>query len=728
LPVNYGLAPQYKHKRGEPIPFGLKKTSLMHLKNKFQRCHDIIWEGGKRDPATSFDEMSKLMFAKINDEVRATNVGDFYKFQIGTNESPAVIAKRIKDLYKNAQGFEPDVFKTEIELSDDLLFRVVSVLQDVSLVETDLDAKGQAFEHFIGKYFRGEYGQFFTPRQVIEFMIKVIDPTEEDVVIDPACGSGGFLLYVLNSVREKIAKRLVGDIYAIRDIQKDFALKRIFGIEVNDKIARVAMMDMVIHDDGHSNIECADALQDPITFDPRKQITLGKYTVCLTNPPFGHDVDAEKDYFDDYVFGKKIDKTRKGQKSEILFIERCTDLLKNNGRLGIILPDSAFSNLGNIEVCEYLFRNYKIKAVVSLPQFTFTPFGADAKTSILFAEKDEAAEVRFDQKKQLQERIKEIRMNPQLTHIQKKKAIDKEKTSFGKYDYPVFLAQIGKVGHDATGREDANYLGDLIFEMEKFQKDQLNYTNFYRDAEFWTVKVQFLDLADKLDVEAYSDEYFNIIHSIESSSADVKTLGQIADVYSGWNTPTKLQRTHGQIPLIKTSDVKKLIQTKDTVNGETIGVVDWNNIDSFVTLEEYVKRIDKQLVVNDILIQSVAHTRAYIADKIAIIDEMPKIYNGKAIALGKFLVVRIKNSIDVDPVYLTMFLASPQGKIQLKHFVRGMTAEIYERDIKEILVPLPKPEIQKQKGDEVRTIKETIIKHQQIIDSLKQQLLDVTKI
>ena len=156
IPQKYGKLPKYKFKKErEKSFFDLRYASLNELNNKFQRCHNEIWEGGKRDPAVSFDEMSKLMFSKIYDE-RFTVFGDYYKYQIGSHESPSVIAERAKELYKEAQRNEPDVFKAPIELSDDMVFRIVEILQDISLAKTDLDSKGRAVEKILGKFFRGE--------------------------------------------------------------------------------------------------------------------------------------------------------------------------------------------------------------------------------------------------------------------------------------------------------------------------------------------------------------------------------------------------------------------------------------------------------------------------------------------------------------------------------------------------------------------------------------------
>lgn len=727
VPIAYGLAPAFKYKRGAEPPFGIRKANLNELRNKFQRCHDAIWEGGKRDPVASFDEMSKLMFAKMLDEVRETAVGDFYKFQIGTNETPAIVSKRIQELYGKAQKNEPEIFQAEIELPDNLVYTIVGILQDISLTETDLDAKGRAFEHFIGKYFRGEYGQYFTPRQIVEFMVDVVDPSEDDLVIDPACGSGGFLLYVLNAVRSKINRKYAGDERTISYIQRDFALKRIFGIEISDHIARIAMMDMVIHEDGHSNIENSDALRPVNTFDVRKQIELGKYSIVLTNPPFGNDVKAEeKMYFSDFIFGSKIRRDRLSQKSEILFLERCMDFLAPNGILGIVLPDSAFTNLSNIGVCEHIFKTMRILAVVSLPQFTFSPFGSDAKTSLLFLRKDAMSEQRFTIKNELMETVAIIRKNDALDAQEKHKRIEEELQRFEKFNYPIFMAHIGKVGHDATGREDDNYLPDVLKEIHAFNRDPSAYNGVYRDKDFWTIRVNFLDLTNKLDVEAYSPEYFKVIEEIKAFKDDMKTLGNICiSIFNGYN-PTSNKYQSSGVPILKTADVAKIIMTKDKVEGETIGIVDWDSVDSFLDEGEYNSHIDKSLKAEDILVQSVAHTRAYIADKVAIIDSIPTRFNGKALPLGKFLVVR-PDSEKVNPDYLAMYLTSPLGKTQLIHFVRGMTAEIYEIDVKDILVILPKKEIQDEIGNRVQVIKNEYAQHQNRIDSLKKELTEMIK-
>lgn len=431
IPVRYGKEPKFRFKRGDKDNY-LRKATFNELSNKFQLCHDEIWEGGKRDPAVAFDEISKLLITKLYDE-RFTPAGEYYKFQIGTYEEPKDIAKRIREIYETVQKKNSEVFKAKLELPDAMIFRIVEHLQDISLRTTDLDAKGRAFENFLGKLFRGEYGQYFTPRQIVEFMVEVIDPDENYYLIDPACGSGGFLLYSMKHVLNKVTEKYREDKETIDRLNWDFSHKQIFGIEINDRIARVAMMDMVIHEDGHSNIECNNALINYRNFDPAKKIKPNKYDILLTNPPFGAVIKDEG-----ILRNFELSKNRKAQRTEILFIERCLDLLKSGGKMGIVLPDGILSNSSLQYVREFINKNARILAVVSLPQLAFVSSGAGVKASLLF--------------------------------LQKKR--EREKAN----NYPIFMAIAGHIGYDATGRPDSNDLPKILEEWKKFLKNPKTYT------------------------------------------------------------------------------------------------------------------------------------------------------------------------------------------------------------------------------------------------------------
>ena len=368
IPKFYGKVPQYRYKKGDPS-FDLAKADLNTLMNRFQRCHDTIWEGGKRDPAEAFDEMSKLMFAKFYDE-RFRKIGEHYRFQIGTYENPFIISQRVREIYQEVQEKEPEIFKKPIELPENIIYEVVDALQDISLKETDLDAKGRAYEKFLGKVFRGEFGQFFTPREIVDFMVRMVDVDVKDLVIDPACGSGGFLLYSMKLVNEKVEKNYSGDRDTIRELEYDFSHDNVFGIEINDRIARVAMMDMVIHEDGHTNIECNDALIEYRNFDARRDIKPDKYDEVLTNPPFGSK-EKRRQILKNLELGSKTT-PRKSQRKEILFVERCIDLGKPNGIIGMVLPDGILNNTRDAYVRKFIRENSKILAIISLPAYALS--------------------------------------------------------------------------------------------------------------------------------------------------------------------------------------------------------------------------------------------------------------------------------------------------------------------------------------------------------------------
>ena len=246
--------------------------------------------------------------------------------------------------------------------------------------------KGVAFERFLGDYFKGKMGQYFTPRELVEFIIKMIQPDHEDRILDPACGSGGFLLYAMDHIQGQASQYYKKGTPEYHNHWHNFARDQLFGIEVNDAIARVAKMNMILHDDGHSNVIGSDAL---INFNQLCKQNRGfekeKFDIILTNPPFGANIKREeKPYLDDYELGE----WRNSQKTEILFLERCFEFLKwGTGRLAIVLPDGILNNSSLQYVRDYIEQHFQILAVVSLPQIAFKYYEAGVKPSILLLQK-----------------------------------------------------------------------------------------------------------------------------------------------------------------------------------------------------------------------------------------------------------------------------------------------------------------------------------------------------
>ena len=421
--------------------FPLKTVSEDELTHRFAQAHQALWGGGELNPSDAFDEFDKLVFCKIWDERKERNNGEPYDFQIiaedtidHTNDA---LLKRLKRLYEEGRKQAPEVFKDDIRLSAAKVRTVVSYLEDINLSETDLDAKGRAFETFMTSFFRGNFGQFFTPRAVVKFIVDVLPIKSESRVLDTSCGSGGFLLHALDKVRRTAeAKYGAQSIKAYKNWH-DFAQKRLFGIEINEQIARTAKMNMIIHDDGHTNVVASDGLL-PLSHIVDKTGNVGfmedSFDFIITNPPFGSIIrQTEHAYLEayglsergvDWLNPKSKAAQRPGVASEVLFIEQCWRFLTEGGYLAIVIPDGILTNSSMQYVRNWIMEKYRILAVVSLPQTTFMSTGAGVKSSVLFLRKRtrEASKRIHDAKISLQSDIAEKgRLAARLSEIDKKR-------------------------------------------------------------------------------------------------------------------------------------------------------------------------------------------------------------------------------------------------------------------------------------------------------------------
>lgn len=433
IPVSYGKTPKFRFKKekksSKESKSSLKVVSREELIKTLEKCHDTVWQGGKLNPSDAFDEVSKILFCKLLDE-KKTKVDEFYKFQVGTHETNSNVAVRIRNLYEDGKEQDPNVFSEDIKLGDDIIYKTVEHLQSININKTDLDSKGVAFERFMGDFFKGKMGQYFTPRNIVDFCVKMLFIKQNEKVIDPACGSGGFLLHAMDLIRKE-AEENYDDEKDIYSYWHDFASRNLFGIEINEQIARVCKMNMIIHDDGHTNVISADSLNDIENHAKlNSQFRKGNFDIILTNPPFGAKVLLnEKKYLKDYELGLNNGKERAAQSTEVLFIERCFEYLKEGGRMAIVLPDGILTNSTLQYVRDFIMENFIINAIVSIPQTAFSHYGAGVKCSLLF-----------------------------LT-----------KSTSDKKDYDIFMAQAEYVGYDATGREiERNDLNEILENYKLF--------------------------------------------------------------------------------------------------------------------------------------------------------------------------------------------------------------------------------------------------------------------
>lgn len=528
IPVSYGQAPKYRFKKEKKSSKenrnSLKIVSREELIKTLEKCHDTVWQGGKLNPSDAFDEVSKILFCKLQDE-KKTAVSEFYKFQVGTHEESSDIAERIHGIYKEGKEQDPNVFSENIKLEDDIIYKTVEHLQSININKTDLDSKGVAFERFMGDFFKGKMGQYFTPRNIVDFCVKMLFIKQNERVLDPACGSGGFLLHAMDLIRKE-AEANYDDENEIHSYWHDFASKNLFGIEINEQIARVCKMNMIIHDDGHTNIISADSL-DNIEKHTKinSQFKKENFDIILTNPPFGAKVLInEKKYLKDYQLGLNNGKERAAQSTEVLFIERCFEYLKEGGRMAIVLPDGILTNATLQYVRDFIMNNFKINAIVSIPQTAFSHYGAGVKCSLLF-----------------------------LT-----------KSTKNKEDDDIFMAQAEYVGYDATGREiEQNDLNEIFNNYKNFIEKK----NFKLNDKCFLIKFNSIKSNKRIDAFYYS--LGNIFY--KSKKFENKKLSDLVNIQKG-ETITSDTKEDGNIPVIAGGQIPAYYNNKSNYKGNVITI------------------------------------------------------------------------------------------------------------------------------------------------------------
>ena len=383
-------------------------------------------------PDDALDELCKLIYAKIYDEEN-TRPRDNFRFQRWIYSSGEELAFSIRQLYREACDYDLRVFRlkipqyersrgvfnTPLRLSSAAIQKSVETLEAYALSLSEADVKGRAFQKVLDRAVRYGMGQYFTPEPVVRLVTAVCSPLVTELILDPFCGSAHFLTEALKFVRQNT---LPGE----EKMFHEFAFGKLHGIEKSDRMVRIAMTDMRLHGDGHSNIRCTDALADFANF---ADISPESFDLILTNPPFGSIMSRESierlGFFE-------LGRGRKNVPLEILGIERCVQFLRPGGRMAIVLPDSILSNKNTAYVREWLAKKMKLRAIVSLPREAFAPFGANVKTSVLFARKWMSGESKDG-------------------------------------EFEIFLGRIDNLGYDAAGRtSDTSDVKDMAEQIKRF--------------------------------------------------------------------------------------------------------------------------------------------------------------------------------------------------------------------------------------------------------------------
>ncbi|QHW01274.1 N-6 DNA methylase [Spirosoma endbachense] len=456
----------------------VRKPANDSLIRTFKRCHDYIY-GNQGRTKDAFWQLLYLIFCKIYDEKRRDichQKGESYRrrFWVGatephTEDGRRDVSERIKKLFdelKESDDFQ-DVFEgnEQIQLNQKALSYVAGELAKYSFLDATVDVKGMAYETIVSNTLKQERGQFFTPRNIVRLMVDMMDPDPSHRVLDPACGSGGFLVMVLDHVRKKIAKELypeldgewLKDTFNSPDVNERvrlYAGEKLFGIDFDPDLKRAARMNMVMAGDGHANIfqfnsleypdgddtdeingfnerlldslDAADDLPDR-DYDDAKE----KFDLIFSNPPFGAKIPINDPHvLEKYDLGHSWKRDGNGgwdmdgrlsasEPPEILFIDRCYQFLKPGGRLAIVLPDGILGNPNTEYVRDWILKRFRVLASVDLPVEAFLP-QVGVQASLLFLQR--------------------------LTETER--ALQRD----GKYKaYDVFMAIAEKVGKDRRG-------------------------------------------------------------------------------------------------------------------------------------------------------------------------------------------------------------------------------------------------------------------------------------
>ncbi|MHA1669146.1 MAG: N-6 DNA methylase [Promethearchaeota archaeon] len=646
----------------------LRKKDLVitpNLKSTFERINQHLYAKLKHmdtDTRTRSKEIINLLLCKLVDEI-SKDSEDLLDFSIRNKENEDLLFKRIYNFFEdNVKSRYNDIINENehISLSADLVYIVVQELQDFSLVQSSKDILSDAFEIFVSKVLKEEGGQFFTPPNIIKFMVNYLDPDIDSKILDPACGHGGFLLEVKDYLLSKFKKE--DDDSNILKI-----ISNVYGIDKDSFLVKICRLYLEILSGEHANIFCEDSLDLENYRDYTKEkIQEDSFDYIFTNPPFGARIPINREeILKNYELGhvwKNIhdndwvmqDKLIKKQPPQILFIERCVQLLRVGGKLGIVLPEGIFGNPTNRYIWEYLHKKGMILGVISLDQNTFQPFTCN-KTSILFFQKLDNIPTEYSIDFAIVENIGHDKDGKDLFKLNKD----------GSYRYngegkPIINDDLIDLHLHLRKVEPFNYLKEQkVFKLKSSHIKSKIYIPYYYTGVEKTLKLLEKDKNFELvSIKRLADE--KIIYT--NSNGYIPRGDEIGSHVYGL----------GNIPFIRTSDL----------NNWEINL----NSNKRTSKEVYEKYKQKQNIeVGDILLvkdggSNLIGKTGYVSDLDTNIIIQSHIFQFKI----------LENDETIDP-YLILYLLNleiVQKQIQAITFIQGTIASIGNR-IMEVILPLP---------------------------------------
>lgn len=615
--------------------------------------------GATRDE-TFAQQFINLLFCKIYDE-RFTKKDDIVRFRAGINEDKNAVAERISNIFADVKEQYADVFSEEdvITLDASSIAYAVAQLQPFCIKDSKRDAIGDAFESFIDYTTKGSQGQFFTPRNVVKLMVNMAQLTHKDKLIDPACGTGGFLIEGLKAEWAVLISQY-GEEWPEAEIlaeEQKVAIKNIRGIDKDSFLGKVAKAYMALMGDGRGGIFCENSLVSTKFWDSKTQDNIREksFDVVLTNPPFGKKLKIdETEVLSLYDLGRKWKKNKDkiyektdvlvdAQPPQILFIERCLNLLNNKGRMCFVSPESIFCNPSHRHIVQYIKEKAKILAIISMPEELFQPY-THAKTCIVY--------------------------------LQKGKSTPEDK---------IFMAIARYCGHDSRGHETSR--DDIPAIQEK-------YNQYIKDGQLEYDHLGFVITENEITKNIYVPKYYNpeIKQKFQSISQthNVISVGElekqgIITITTGDEVSKESYGT-GNIPFVRTSDIANWEIKLDPKQG--------------LSREIYEKFKEKQDVkANDILM---VRDGTYLVGTCAIITDDDK----EIVFQSHIYKIRVEKPEEINPCLLLALLSCPLVKSQIfaKRFTQDIIDTLGER-IHELLLPIPKDEKKKNELiDSVKTI------------------------
>lgn len=509
-----------------------KKSDLIipvDLKLAFRRCHNAIYRSGIDSEDIALD-MVRIILSKIEDEASAKDECDFHitpeEFANETARNAACI--RVRRLFYNVRDRYKDVFMPteEITASNVQLAIVIAQLQQYSFMDSPHDVIGTAYEIYVASHLKGERGQYFTNRLVVNMMVKMAAPTEKDIILDPACGSGGFILTAMNYIFDNIdnSTRSTNS----KEVLKRNVVHQLFGIDISPKLVKIAKANMLLGKDGHGGIEHANSLDSASKLSAHFNELCGieKPNIILTNPPFGsghdlrikesnilslykngHQWEASSD--GDIVYSDKLNE-RQGIAPELLFLEKCLMWVKDGGIIGIVMAKGQLDNREAFAIRKTICTQAQILAIVNLHEDTFEPF-CGSKASVIF--------------------------------LRKQKSVPQ--------DYRIFMAISNKVGQTSRGeaifKKDAEGnpiirngqhildedLSEIAQSYKEFQNGTLVESEFRYTISFSELDSDTVSFNPVHYLPQHNAAFRRVITLGESDDFEIHRLGDLARVYNG---------------------------------------------------------------------------------------------------------------------------------------------------------------------------------------------------